>query len=58
MNPAIKQTRVKTLDKDVQRWLAIVDSARGIKDAESILIKAESFLRKMDIQRRAARIYL
>lgn len=54
----IKQTRVKTLDKDVQRWLALVDSARETKDAESILIKAESFLRKMDIQRRAARVYL
>lgn len=58
MKPAIRQTRVRTLDRDVQRWLDLVDSARGAKDTESILVKAESFLRKLDIQRRAARLYL
>lgn len=28
----IKQTRVKTLDRDIQKWLDLVDSAREIKD--------------------------
>ncbi|MCI0563353.1 MAG: hypothetical protein MN733_33170 [Nitrososphaera sp.] len=58
MKPAIRQARVKTLDRDVQKWLDLVHIAGGAKDASSALIKANSFLRKMDLQRRAARIYL